>query len=174
MAMSRRAAEFSAGDRPSFAEMLSDLYVAIEPVAFNDLLGGWTDTEESLARRKEGARERLAEMVGSGLAEQVDDDHWRAIGPDAELAHLPRQPDRPTVPDVLPIARAYVDKPENGSGGSLHIVLADPNYETGHVAYCLADAHERHDDDGIALARLLMRMTVTQRAKVAHQCWHHE
>lgn len=42
------------------------------------------------------------------------------------------QPDRPTVPDVLLLARAYCAKPGNSVGGDLHIVLEDRNVQDCH------------------------------------------
>jgi len=76
-----------------------------------------------------------------------------------------------TVPDVLPIARAYVQKPENSAGGSLHILLDDFNELDGHVDFCIQWAKDHHDVEGLALALLLRQMTRTQRLKIAHQCW---
>lgn len=63
-------------------------------------------------------------------------------------------------------ANAYYRKPDNGVGGSLHIVLDDGNLETGNVQFCLEWARKNDDMDGEALALLLLDMTVTQRGKV--------
>lgn len=79
---------------------------------------------------------------------------------------------KPTVPDVLPLVRAYYAKPENGVGGNLHIVLDDGNVEDSHVRFCLDRAHEAGDADGIALAGLLLRMSRTQRLKLANAPHH--
>jgi hypothetical protein len=43
------------------------------------------------------------------------------------------QTTNPTVPEVLPLVRAYYRKPENIVGGSLHLVLDDANVEDQHV-----------------------------------------
>jgi hypothetical protein len=74
---------------------------------------------------------------------------------------------KPTVPEVLPLVRAYYAKPGNAVGGNLHIVLDEGNVETGHVEWCLARAREEGDADGAALAELLLRMSKTQRSKLA-------
>lgn len=73
---------------------------------------------------------------------------------------------KPTVPDVLPLARAYYAKLGNGAGGSLHIVLDDGNVTDGDVEFCEERARERDDEDGVALAQVLRRMSKTQRAKI--------
>lgn len=58
-----------------------------------------------------------------------------------------RDPNRLTVPQVLPLVREYIRKPENCVGGSLHIVIEDCNLETEHIRYCAEDALERDDDE---------------------------
>lgn len=73
---------------------------------------------------------------------------------------------KPTVPDVAPLVRAYYALPLNGAGGSLHIVLDDGNVSDGDVEFCVARAEERGDEDGAALARVLLRMSKTQRRKL--------
>lgn len=74
--------------------------------------------------------------------------------------------DKPTVPEVLPIMRAYYAKPDNLAGGSLHIVLDDGNIETSSVEFCREYAHKNNDPDGVALAELLLKMSYTQRKKL--------
>lgn len=73
---------------------------------------------------------------------------------------------KPTVPDVLPLVLAYYAKPENGAGGSLHVVLDDRNIGTPFVESALERAEEAGDADGAALAKLLLRMSKTQRLKL--------
>lgn len=75
--------------------------------------------------------------------------------------------EKPTVPGVLPLVRAYCAKPGNGVGGSLHIVLEDQNVDDSHVEFCRKWAAERGDTEGVALAETLLRMTKTQRLKLA-------
>lgn len=74
---------------------------------------------------------------------------------------------KPTVPEVLPIARRYFAKEGNAAGGSLHIVLEDGNIDDSSVQFCREWALERGDADGVALADLLLRMSKTQRKKIA-------
>lgn len=74
---------------------------------------------------------------------------------------------KPTIPEVLPMVRAYYAKPGNGVGGSLHVVLEDGNCERGDVEWCLAYAIAQADGDGAALARVLLKMSETQRRKLA-------
>ena len=76
---------------------------------------------------------------------------------------------KPTVPDVLPITRAYYAKDGNGAGGNLHIVLDDCNVKDGHVIFCKEQCIQRGDSDGLALCELLLRMSRTQRLKIARE-----
>lgn len=64
---------------------------------------------------------------------------------------------------------AYYQQPDNGAGGSLHIVLDDGNLETSNVQFCLEWARKEHDEDGEALALMLLEMTRTQRGRVYHR-----
>jgi DNA-binding transcriptional regulator YiaG len=73
----------------------------------------------------------------------------------------------PTIPDALPLIRAYCAKPGNTEGGSLHIVLSDGNVKDRDVKLCLGRAAVLGDEDGVALARMLLRMSRTQRSKIA-------
>lgn len=74
---------------------------------------------------------------------------------------------KPTIPDVLPLAQSYYAKPGNSVGGSLHVVLEDDNVEDSHVELCRMIALEAGDEDGVRLADLLLRMSKTQRLKLA-------
>jgi hypothetical protein len=77
---------------------------------------------------------------------------------------------KPTVPEVLPMVWAYRDlKPENAVGGSLHIVLDDENVSDSDVQWCLKRAQELGDAEGAELAAVLLRMSRTQRLKLAAQ-----
>jgi hypothetical protein len=67
---------------------------------------------------------------------------------------------------VLPAWRYYNSAPEKNCGGHLHIVLDDGNTETSHVLFCLRSAEEDHDAEGVALARLLLSASLTQRDKL--------
>lgn len=73
--------------------------------------------------------------------------------------------------EALAMARAYVQKPGNSVGGNLHIVLEDTNLKDEHVEFCLAQAVRRGDDDGAALARVLIQLTEAERQVVNEECW---
>ena len=77
-----------------------------------------------------------------------------------------RTVNKPTIPEVLPLVRAYYAKPGNGCGGSLHIVLDDGNVDAADVQWCLRYAQEQGDEDGVRLASLLLQMSRTQRTKL--------
>jgi hypothetical protein len=74
---------------------------------------------------------------------------------------------KPTIPEVLPLVRAYIAQPNNAVSGSLHAVLDDGNTQDGHVQHCIEYARERGDEEGARLAELLLRMSRTQRGKLA-------
>ena len=75
---------------------------------------------------------------------------------------IPDKPrDRPTVPEVLPIAKTYYDR--HSLGGSLHVVLEDGNLGDGHIEWCREYARTEGDAEGAALASMLLGMTGTQR-----------
>lgn len=70
---------------------------------------------------------------------------------------------KPTVPEVLPLVRAYYAIPGNGVGGHLHVVLDDGNVEDHFVQFCREDAIAAGDAKGLELADLLLLMSKTQR-----------
>lgn len=72
----------------------------------------------------------------------------------------------PTVPEVLPMVRAYYAKEGNSTGGNFHIVLDDGNWDDGSVKFCLNEARKTGDEDGVRLGELLLRMSRTQRLKL--------
>lgn len=74
--------------------------------------------------------------------------------------------EKPTIPEVLPLVRDYYAMPDNGAGGSLHIVLDDGNVEDGSVEFCRDWAVDHDDHDGELLAEVLLRMSKTQRSKL--------
>lgn len=75
-------------------------------------------------------------------------------------------PNRPTVPELRPRLQAYLDVPGNSCGGSLHIVVDDGNCDDSSVRFCIEYAEEHGDTEGAAIAREMLRMSKTQRAKV--------
>jgi hypothetical protein len=75
-------------------------------------------------------------------------------------------PNKPTIPEVAPVIAAYVKKPGNDMGGSLHIVLDDGNIESHHVEFCRNYARDQGDEDGEKLAELLLQMSASQRRRL--------
>lgn len=74
---------------------------------------------------------------------------------------------KPTLPLLRPIVRAWYALPDNGAGGSLHIVLDDSNIDDDSVRFCHRYAKEMGDDLGVKLAELLLRCSKTQRKRLA-------
>jgi hypothetical protein len=72
----------------------------------------------------------------------------------------------PKVEKAIKMSRAYYKLPDNGAGGSLHIVLDDGNLETGHVLWCKNYAKEQGDPEGVALAEFLLTLTEDERDEV--------
>lgn len=68
--------------------------------------------------------------------------------------------------EVLLHVTAYYAKPGNAAGGCLHIVLDDGNVQDEHVKFCRDYAAQEGDEDGVALAELLLKMSVAQREQV--------
>lgn len=81
---------------------------------------------------------------------------------------------KPTIPEVLPVMRAFARLPGNGAAGSLHIVLDDGNVSDEDVRFCLEEARLRGDVPGAELAGLLLRMSRTQRRKLSALFYHDE
>lgn len=85
-------------------------------------------------------------------------------------------PNKPNVPQVKPLVRSYYAIDGNGVGGSLHIVLDDHNTDDSSVEWCIEYAAKNGDPCGEALGRVLLRMSKTQREKLAsdrgkYDCW---
>lgn len=74
---------------------------------------------------------------------------------------------KPTIPDVVERFSRYHQK--DSAWGSLHVVLADPNYEDHFVRHCIDWAEERGDTEGAELGRILLQMSKTQRGKLSHK-----
>lgn len=66
---------------------------------------------------------------------------------------------------ILPMINAYYKLPGVGLGGSLHIVLEDPNYQNHHVQWCINHAIEVGDIEGQILGELMLTMSKRQREK---------
>jgi hypothetical protein len=78
---------------------------------------------------------------------------------------------KPTIPEVLADFKAYFQTPGNGAWGSLHIVLDDGNFRDGDVQFCIDRAIEKGDTEGERLARILLKMSATQRRKMYGEPW---
>jgi len=76
---------------------------------------------------------------------------------------------KPTIDEVLPQVWAYRDIPGNSVGGSLHIVLDDGNASDSDVKFCIDHAEKKNDSEGARIGRLLLRMSRTQRLKIARR-----
>lgn len=71
---------------------------------------------------------------------------------------------KPTVPEVLPLARAVYAR--NLAGCCLHVVLDDGNVADSFAWACLLDARAAGHADCIALAEAVAQMSPTQRRKL--------
>jgi hypothetical protein len=80
----------------------------------------------------------------------------------------------PTIPDVLPVLRAYYALPHRGLGGCVHVILEDSNADQATADACLKDAQAWGDRWGNGalpqdreVAELLAAMSTTQRRKLS-------
>lgn len=73
--------------------------------------------------------------------------------------------DKPTVPQVAPMVRALYER--SGAGCCLHVVLDDQNIDDKSVQFCVTYAQEKGHQECESLARILLRMSKTQRLKLA-------
>jgi hypothetical protein len=73
---------------------------------------------------------------------------------------------KPTIPEVRDRFVAYHKK--HLAWGALHIVLDDGNVENKHVRFCIQSAESEGDTEGLELARILLRMSKTQRLKLGN------
>lgn len=72
---------------------------------------------------------------------------------------------KPTIPEVIDRFRAY--QRQWPAWHSLHVVLDDGNYADVFVEGCIETAERWGDHEGAELARILLRMSRTQRRKIA-------
>lgn len=82
----------------------------------------------------------------------------------AEAQRVVNADRKPTVPDVMPLVRAYYET--HLTGGHLHIVLDDGNVADHHIHFCRAEAEKAGDPEGVALADALLLMSERQRLKI--------
>lgn len=78
------------------------------------------------------------------------------------------QEERPSVPQYADRFRAYHAK--NATWGSLHVVLDDFNLNDANVRACIESARECADLEGEDLGHILLKMSKTQRKKIARTC----
>jgi hypothetical protein len=78
-----------------------------------------------------------------------------------------KRPDRPTVPDVLPLVRQIYER--HCAGCCLHIMTDDCNIEQGHADFCLDWAKRQGHDDCIRAAEMMVQMTETQRKRIYYE-----
>lgn len=84
-----------------------------------------------------------------------------------DFPHWWSSPAPPTVDEVVELARAYYAHPDNGAGGSFHIVLDDGNLEDEDVHWCQGYAAGANDrPHGWVLGVALGRLTFEQREAV--------
>ena len=74
---------------------------------------------------------------------------------------------KPTIPEVEPLVRDFARTPGNEVGGHLHIVLDDGNVHDDHVRFCIDAAVDAGDELAAEVGRVLLRMSKTQRLKLA-------
>ena len=75
--------------------------------------------------------------------------------------------ERPKVPDVVERFKAYHLMHGHGAWGSLHVVLDDGNLADHNVEGCIDWARLQGDEEGELLGRILLRMSKTQRGRIA-------
>jgi hypothetical protein len=73
---------------------------------------------------------------------------------------------KPTVDEVVALAKEYYALDGNGVGGSLHIVLDDGNLGRSHVTWCEGYACGARDRPGAVLAGALLRLSKKERKAV--------
>jgi hypothetical protein len=73
---------------------------------------------------------------------------------------------KPTIPEVIPLVKAWYALPGNDVGGIFHVMLDDGNWEQCFANSALQDARELGDPQAIELAEKLAAMSGTQRRKI--------
>jgi hypothetical protein len=79
---------------------------------------------------------------------------------------IEQPPKKPTVPEVIPLVKAWYALPGNGVGGIFHVLLDNGNCEQHFANSALQDARELGDPQAIELAEKLVAMSQTQRRKL--------
>lgn len=79
---------------------------------------------------------------------------------------IPDKPkERPTVPDLIELIKAFYKIPGNSTGGNLHIVLEDYNESDSNIEWCINRAKLDDDWAAVVIGDFLLEMTRTQRRK---------
>lgn len=73
---------------------------------------------------------------------------------------------KPTVREVLPYVQALYAREGGGAGCCLHILLDDGNVDQSSADFCYGVAVGREHQDCEDLARLIRRMSATQRHRL--------
>jgi hypothetical protein len=68
--------------------------------------------------------------------------------------------------EVLSLVNHYYSLPNNCAGGNLHIVVDDGNVEDDDIEYCKEQADRKGDKEGVAIAKLLIKMSKKDREKI--------
>lgn len=79
---------------------------------------------------------------------------------------------KPTTLDAIPLTKTIYER--SAVGCCLHILLDDQNIDDSHVIFCLEEALKNNHEDCIRLSIMLLKMSKTQRLKVANdadRCW---
>lgn len=76
-----------------------------------------------------------------------------------------RNPNRPKVPDLVPLIAAVYASPNGGAGCCLHVVTDDGNWDSAEFA--LGHARERNCKPCIAAAEMMVQMTESQISRAA-------
>lgn len=80
---------------------------------------------------------------------------------------------KPTIPEVIPLVKAWYALPGNDVGGIFHVMLDDGNWEQCFAHSALQDARELGDPQAIELAEKLAAMSGTQRRKL-RKVWYRD
>lgn len=75
-------------------------------------------------------------------------------------------PEKPTVPEVLPLVQDYYRQAGNAAGGNLHVVLDDSNIDLCCIRSALEYCRRCGDAQGMLIARLLLQMSRSQRYRI--------
>jgi hypothetical protein len=76
-----------------------------------------------------------------------------------------------TCKEFAVLAQAYLAKDGNSVGGNLHIILDDGNLEDRNIDFCINQAEECGDVDGVVLGKTLRQLSMTQRNKLYKNNW---